>query len=89
MRNPRVLEELSKRSQYSNNRNRNSGFFNGDFRNGLNEGTIWDFLLKIKLHQKFFLKKSFLFTGYDGTGPGFRIRYSQLQNCFDGSFVLN
>ena len=22
--------------------------------------------------------------GYDGTGPGFRIRYSQLQNCFDG-----
>ena len=40
MRNPRVLEELSKRSQYSNNRNRNSGFFNGDFRNGLNEGTI-------------------------------------------------
>ena len=38
MRNPRVLEELSKRSQYSNNRNRNSGFFNGDFRNGLNEG---------------------------------------------------
>ena len=27
--------------------------------------------------------------GYDGTGPGFRIRYSQLQNCFDGSFILN
>ena len=38
MRNPRVLEELAKRSQYSNNRNRNSGFVNGDFRNGLNEG---------------------------------------------------
>ena len=25
--------------------------------------------------------------GYDGTGPGFRIRYSQLQNCLENSFV--
>ena len=89
MRNPRVLEELSKRSQYSNNRNRNSGFFNGDFRNGLNEG-IWDFLPKIDFIKKFFFFwKILFFSGYDGTGPGFRIRYSQLQNCFDGSFILN
>lgn len=25
--------------------------------------------------------------GYDGTGPGFRIRYTQLQNCLDNSFT--
>ena len=27
--------------------------------------------------------------GYDGTGPGFRLRYSQLQNCVDSPFILN
>jgi hypothetical protein len=27
--------------------------------------------------------------GYDGTGPGIRLRYSQLQNCLDRSFVGN
>ena len=32
--------------------------------------------------------KNGLNEGYDGTGPGFRIRYSQLENCFDGSFIL-
>ena len=26
--------------------------------------------------------------GFDGTGPGIRIRYSQLRNCLDGSSVI-
>jgi hypothetical protein len=27
--------------------------------------------------------------GFDGTGPGIRIRYSQLRNCLDSPFIGN
>ena len=85
-RDPFVMAELEQRSTTRNRQN--SGFFSGSGTEVLRQNRC--FVTEQSSNFSFFAAdyRNRLNEGFDGTGPGIRLRYSQLRNCLNGHSVI-
>ena len=85
-RDPFVMAELEQRSTTRNRQN--SGFFSGSGTEFSRQNRCF-----VTEQSSNFLSfaadyRNRLNEGFDGTGPGIRLRYSQLRNCLNGHSVI-